>query len=188
MPHTYRRFHILTGGPGSGKSTVLDVFERKGFLRSVEAGRAIIQDQMRIGGRALPWLDPLLFAELMLAWEMRNYTIATEAARQEQAHVFFDRGIPDILGYLVLSGVGVSDHIQTAAQLFKYAPRVFIAPPWPEIFTNDSERKQSYDEAVATFEVMVSTYKTLGYQLIHLPLVTADERAEFMLAHMEPDV
>lgn len=187
MPDTYRRFHLLTGGPGSGKSTMLDVLERKGFTRSVEAGRGIIKDQMRIGGCAVPWHDPLLFAELMLAWEMRNYAIATEAAKQGQAHVFFDRGIPDIIGYLVLSGVTVPAHIQTAAQLFKYAPRVFIAPPWPEIFTNDSERKQSYDEAVATFEVMASTYKTLGYTLVHLPLVTADERAEFMLAHLDRD-
>jgi len=65
------RFFVLTGGPGWGKSTLLDALENAGYARSVEAGRGIIPDQMAIGGRALPWEDPLAFAELMLSWEMR---------------------------------------------------------------------------------------------------------------------
>jgi predicted ATPase len=35
---------VITGGPGSGKSTLIDALERAGFARSIEAGRAIIQD------------------------------------------------------------------------------------------------------------------------------------------------
>jgi predicted ATPase len=39
----------------------------------LEAGRAIIQDQISIGGSALPWADQSDFAELMLSWELCSY-------------------------------------------------------------------------------------------------------------------
>jgi hypothetical protein len=31
---------------------------------------------MAIGGSALPWADPALFAELMLCWELRSHRMA----------------------------------------------------------------------------------------------------------------
>ncbi len=48
---------VLTGGPGSGKSTLIEVLHRRGYPHSQEAGRAIIQEQVSIGGNALPWGD-----------------------------------------------------------------------------------------------------------------------------------
>ena len=79
-----------------------------------EAGRAIIQDQVAVGGTALPWSDRLAFAELMLSWEMRSYRAAQEIA----GPVIFDRGLPDVVGYLRLSGLPVPPHIERAANLF----------------------------------------------------------------------
>ena len=61
------RFHVITGGPGSGKTSLIDALARAGHAHTVEAGRAIIQDQRAIDGPALPWRDPLAFAELMLS-------------------------------------------------------------------------------------------------------------------------
>jgi len=101
LVHTADRFFVLTGGPGSGKSSLIDALERLGYSRSVEAGRGIIQDQVDIGGSALPWADRVLFAELMLSWEMRSYRLAQE----HPGAVFFDRGVLDVAGYLRLSGL-----------------------------------------------------------------------------------
>ena len=111
-----------------------------------EAGRAIIRDQVAIGGEALPWVDQRAFAELMLSWEMRSYK---EALRLGDLAVF-DRGIPDVAGYLRLSGIPVPSHVEKAAQTFRNHHRAFIAPPGPEIFTHDAERKQSFKEAQPT--------------------------------------
>ena len=66
--------------------------------------------------------------------------------------------------------------------MFRYHRRVFIAPPWPEIFLVDAERKQSFEEATATYEMMIQTYSTLSYDLIPLPLVPVLERLQFVLA------
>jgi predicted ATPase len=96
--------------------------------------------------------------------------------------VIFDRGVPDVLGYLRLSGLPVPAHVDRAAHAFRYHPRVFIAPPWPEIFKPDAERKQSIVEAQATFEVLEETYSSLGYTLMPLPLDSIEKRVQFVLA------
>jgi hypothetical protein len=62
-------FFVIAGGPGSGKTALIDALERAGYARTVEAGRAIIQDKVAIGGAALPWSNPAMFAELMLSFD-----------------------------------------------------------------------------------------------------------------------
>lgn len=64
---------VVTGGPGTGKSTLIEALARHGIGHMPEAGRAIIRDQVNIGGPALPWGDRALYAELMLGWELRSY-------------------------------------------------------------------------------------------------------------------
>lgn len=172
------RMFVVTGGPGSGKSTLINALSRHGICGTPEAGRAIIQDQMAIGGEAFPWSDRRAFAELMLSSEMRSY----RAALSLSGSVIFDRGVPDVIGYLSLSGIPVPSHVERAAQMFRYHHRVFVAPPWPEIFAHDSERKQSFVEAQATYEVMIETYSKLGYELIPLPLDSVESRVQFVLA------
>ncbi|WP_107312277.1 AAA family ATPase [Burkholderia metallica] len=171
-----RRFFVVTGGPGSGKSTLLDALEHAGFARSQEAGRGVIRDQMAIDGRALPWRDPAAFAELMLSWEMRSY----ELARHAGGPVFFDRGVPDVIGYLRLTGLPVPAHAQAAARRFRYHPRVFIAPPWPDIYTQDTERRQDFAEALRTYDAMVECYTTYGYRLVELPRDSVQARVRFV--------
>jgi predicted ATPase len=172
----YDRFFVITGGPGSGKSTLLDALQARGFRRSQEAGRAIIQHQVEIGGRGLPWCDPAHFAELMLAWEMRSYRMATEW----DGITFFDRGVPDVVGYLRLIKLDVPEYMDRAARMFRYNRRVFVAPPWEEIFVQDSERKQDFAEAVRTYEALVPTYIEYGYELVEIPRVPVAERADFV--------
>jgi predicted ATPase len=173
------RFFVLTGGPGSGKTAIINGLKNSGYSCSAEAGREIIQEQVLIGGHALPWDDRLLFAELMLDWEMRSYRMAKDSA----GSFFFDRGVIDVLGYLQLLGQSAPEHMHKAAETFRYHRRVFIAPPWQEIFHQDRERRQDFGEAVRTYEALVETYTKYGYQLIELPRVSIEERVLFVLHH-----
>jgi predicted ATPase len=177
MSADFEKFFIVTGGPGSGKSSLIEALHQRGYARSIEAGRGIIQDQVAIEGRALPWHDRLLFAELMLSWDMRSYHLAQNST----APVFFDRGVPDTLGYLRLLRLPAPAHMRKAADVFRYNRKVFIGPPWEEIFEQDRERKQDFEEAVRTYDSLIKTYQSLNYELTELPKVAIEKRCDFVL-------
>lgn len=176
------RFVVITGGPGSGKTTLIDALEAAGFARTSEAGRAIIQAEVATGGTALPWADREAFADRMLEWEMRSHEAASARASVRDGPVFFDRGVPDIIGYRRLVGLPVPAALDRAARRLRYHRHVFLAPPWPEIFHGDTERKQDFAEAVRTCEAMRMVYGDYGYDVVELPKAPVAERVAFVLA------
>src|SRR5690606_35578750 len=101
------RFHVVTGGPGAGKSTLIEALAVLEYPHMPEAGRAIIRDQVEIGGQALPWADRPAFAELMLSWERRS----CRAGAAFGGPVLFVRGAPVAVGYLLLVGARVALYV-----------------------------------------------------------------------------
>ncbi|HTN39188.1 MAG TPA: AAA family ATPase [Arachidicoccus sp.] len=172
---------MITGGPGTGKTTVIKSLQKTfGYAIQMEAGRSIIQQQMLQKGTLLPWLDPSGFADAMFRISHQQYL-------ENQLHsetVIFDRGIPDIIGFLHLYNLPVPKAYLDAATDLRYQSKVFIAPPWKEIYTKDAERQQSWQEAKATYLVMLNVYTKLGYQLIHLPLDSPLNRTLFIHQHI----
>ncbi|MGA8868626.1 MAG: AAA family ATPase [Candidatus Sulfotelmatobacter sp.] len=169
---------VLTGGPGSGKTTVLLALEKHGFTFAREVARQIIQEQVQAGGTALPWLDTQLYTRLMLERSIEGYRQNTPTS----APRFSDRGIPDTLCYARLIGLADDEFIRQACGRYRYASPVFIAPPWPEIYQTDSERKQTFAEAVRTHEQMSAVYRDCGYELVELPKLPPEGRAGFIMS------
>jgi predicted ATPase len=176
------RFFVLTGGPGVGKTTLIEALRAKGFATTEEAGRGVIRAEMQRNGAALPWGDRERFAEKMFEWELASY----RQAQRRQGRVFFDRGLPDTLGYLHLEGLATPAWMEEEAWRLRYNDQVFIAPPWKAIFGRDEERRQGWQVALRTYETMVRTYTELGYRLVELPLASVPERVRFILDRTEP--
>ena len=85
-------------------------------------------------------------------------------------------------GLFGLKSTGVStEPVRKAAEAFRYCRRVFIAPPWREIFTKDAERRQDFAEAEQTYEALAETYTQLGYKLVTVPCLPVAERLKFVL-------
>jgi predicted ATPase len=184
MTTNRQNYFVITGGPGAGKTSLVAELGRRGYACVEEAGRAIVRQQRAIGGTALHTANRVLFRELMLAHMIDHY-------RQVGATndpVFFDRGIPGLIGYCRLIGAPVPDHIRRAAEVFGYNDTVFVTPPWPEIYVQDHERHQDFAEAVRTCEVVVEGYREAGYTLLELPKVSVAERADFVLAEIKARV
>ena len=142
-----------------------------------EVGRKIVQEQAAIGGTATPWQDPIAFRELAF----RRSVAAFEAVEERSGPVFFDRGICESIGYSRQLGVPVPDAYHAAARRRRYAPLVFVTPPWRKIFENDAERKQSWNDAVADYRVNVQAYQEAGYQLVEVPRAEVVKRVAFVL-------
>lgn len=172
------RFVVITGGPGAGKSSLIDALAADGFPVVTESGRDIIREQMARGGKALPWIDPAAFAQAMLARDLAAYEQCTRQAGNSL--VFFDRGVVDIVGYLTLSGLPVPPTLDDTARRLRYRPQAFIAPAWREIYAQDTERKQDFDEARRTEAAMRDVYPRYGYELVDLPRTGIAERVRFV--------
>ena len=152
---------VVSGAPGSGKTTILRELAKSGFTHAPEAARQIIQEQVQVGGTALPWGDQQAYINLMLQRSIESFIAHTPAVRP----TFSDRGIPDTLCY-------------------RYAGLVFLAPPWKEIYQTDAERKQDFAEAEQTYLQMADVYRECGYELIEVPRATPPERAQFVLKQL----
>lgn len=97
---------------------------------------------------------------------------------------FFDLGIPDAIGYLKLCNISIPETIWQAAKENLYHPTAFITPPLKAIYVNDADRKQTFEEAVATYHNMKESHSFLGYKLIELPETTVLKRAKFILDYL----
>ena len=176
--------HVITGGPGAGKTTLIDALAAAGVATSAEVGRAIIREQVAAGGDALPWADEQAFAALMLPREVAAQAEALAHVSTGGGPVVLDRGVPDVIGFLRVSGLAVPAAFDAAARATRYNPRVFLAPFWAEIYAHDPERRQPAALAQATEAVMRETYATFGYTLVELPRATVAERVAFVLARL----
>ncbi len=171
------RFFIITGGPGAGKTTLIEALAVRGYATAGESGRTILQHQQRIDGPAQHHRDAALYAEFMLARDMENHA----AMSAKTGPVFFDRGVPELVGYFALMGLPVPPHFERAAAHYRYNETVFIAPPWPEIYAHDAERRQSLGEMQRSYDAAAAIYPRLGYRLIELPRAPVAARVAFVL-------
>lgn len=172
-------FYVLTGGPGAGKTTLLRRLETYGYETVPEVAREIIRHQMETGGEGLPWKNRELYTHLMLDGSVKSYLDACQGFAGKT--VFFDRGIPDTFCYARMIGMELPDGMRGEAFRYRYNKHVFLLPAWKEIYETDAERKQDWDEAVYTYEMMKKTYREYNYNVIEVPKAPVDERAEFIL-------
>lgn len=172
------RFIVLSGCSGGGKSTLLEELRRRGHAVVEEPGRRIVQEELASGGRALPWLDLMAFARRAIAMALAD----RETMRDHSGPVFFDRGLVDAASALELSGGELA--LTGPAAEHRYNRRVFLTPPWPEIYSGDAERRHDMEVALEEYDRLEKLYPALGYKTVILPKVSVAERADFVLDHL----
>lgn len=167
-------FFVLTGGPGVGKTTLIRHLQALGELVVEETARAVIREQLAIGGQAAPWLDNDAF----VAETARRDIAIFDALAGESRRVFFDRGFIDSYG---ANGATPTTALIEAVRTRRYNSRVFIFPPWRDIYETDAERRQDWAEAERTFALLHDRLPMLGYEPVVLPKASLEERTAFVL-------
>lgn len=166
---------VVTGGPGGGKTTILTALSEHGYSFAPESARKIIKERLAAGLSPRP--KPVSFAHEILRADIEKYrnTGATNRA------TFFDRGVLDALYMLDAENAVTRDEVARYIHDFPYNSVVFLLPPWKEIYGTDSERDQTFEEAVEVFEGMRRWYLQWGYETLEVPRSNIDERISFIL-------
>ena len=168
---------ILTGAPGSGKTTILD--ELRGTIHRVdEPARRVLAEQRASGGTGTPDRDPSRFVELLLEAAIADHERAFGAGP-----ALFDRGIPDCIAYAIHLGVDPGPSLR-ASDRYRYNGEVLILEPWEEIYATDDERTMSFADTVAFHTVLEDAFDRSGYRRVTVPRGAAGDRAAFVSERM----
>ncbi len=162
------RLNVITGGPGVGKTTLINTLAQQGYTCLPEAARMLIE-----GG-----LDPL-------AEDFQRKVLAKHLEQENQRATFADRGIIDSLAYCNHHRIKLPDNFPQDAEN-RYA-RVFILDPLP-FYVNDSARRESKEEGMVIHRHIIDAYKSFGYDPIFVPVTkTIEQRADFVLKELHTE-
>ena len=112
--------------------------------------------------------DPILFSEELLKGRIEQYNSSSVSNNK---HIFFDRGIPDILAYLNFKKARISNKFIKAINQYRY-DIVFLLEPWKKIYSSDAVRYESFDQVISIDSYIKKTYNDYGYKIIVVPKET----------------
>ncbi|MGB3608326.1 MAG: ATP-binding protein [Psychroserpens sp.] len=168
---------VITGGPGTGKSSIINELTSRGYNCLEEVSRQVTLEARKDGVEQLFLTQPLLFSERLLKARTEQFTIAKNST---ESMVFLDRGLPDVLAYMDYVKSDYPSHFTKVCEQHVY-DHVFVLAPWQEIFVSDSERYENIDQAVDIHHALLKTYQRFGYTLNDVPFTTISKRADFII-------
>ncbi len=170
------RKYIITGAPGTGKSTLIEALENKGFPCIKEVSRKVIKSEQDNGNNGMPWKNIERFTSLV-------FTNTKKALLDNSQSQFCDRSLVDNLAYLKYYNKDTPNYLKRFNYNTHYHNIVFFAPQWEEIYTTDNQRPEGFEAQTKLSKQIEKTYLDMGFTLIYIPLVSVKERTEFILKH-----
>lgn len=175
---------VITGGPSTGKTAVVDTLEEQGYHCLEEVIRAMTlakkaeeSETVFETNPIVSVTDPMAFNEMILHARVDQYTSTLELSEEL---VFFDRGIPDVLAYMDCFNQEYGESFKEACRTNRY-DLIFLMPPWKDIHIVDNERFESFEESLRVNKCLENSYASFGYDVQIVPKDTVANRVNFIL-------
>ena len=168
---------VITGGPGTGKTSIIESLEKMNFNVFNESSREVTKKYKNNDSEQYFLSNPIEFSNILMDKRMKQFE---EGSKNKNDYFFYDRGIPDVLAYLNFKKIEYKSSMMKEILKFNY-DTIFIAEPWEVIYTNDSERYETYNELLEIDFHIKKIYKQLGYNIIFLPKKSVKDRVTFIL-------
>jgi len=170
-------WYVITGGPSSGKTTTVNLLKERGYITTVENARHFL-DTQRLKGRTV---DEVKKNQREFQLTVLQMQIDLEKEIAPKVQVFLDRAIPDALAYYRFLNLSVDEKLADALRTVSYK-KVFIMDPLP--FVNDYARLENVEAQLKIHQLITEVYEALPFPVIHVPVLPAEERVDFILKNL----
>ncbi len=182
---------VITGGPGTGKTSVIRELEQNGYFCFHEVIRDLTFEAKRNGDPNAIHSNPLAFVDdpfrfnlFLLESRLEHFRAGADLDHQV---VFYDRGLSDVLAYMKYFRQQYPDEFVAYCEEHKY-DRVVVLPPWEDIYTQDEERLENFEQALEIHQELVRTYSEFQYPSLTIPKGSVKERAAYIIEHVIPEL
>jgi len=165
---------IISGPPGSGKTTLINALIKKGIPCINEVARDIIILEQESNRNGTPWENIERFSQLVF----RETLIRLDSQKDS---LFCDRSLIDNIAYLEFNNKEVFNELKKIEFDKFYHKTVFFALPWEEIYVNDKQRPQEFSESIELSKKLIETYTEFGFTIEFIPLTRVTLRVDFIL-------
>jgi len=178
---------VITGSPGTGKSSIINVLKDKKFECFDEIIRSLTLEAKKEGDSSSHISNPIAFVNDPMAFNTSLINGRVSQFKQADASnrdtIFFDRGIPDVLAYMGFFKQELTNYFINACEMNTYT-HVYILPPWEAIYKRDNERFETFQESLEIHKHLMEVYKRFGYNVVDVPFDTIDNRTDYILKHI----
>ncbi len=166
-------WHVITGGPCSGKRTLIDQLADKGFQTIPETARLYMEKEIAKGRT----IDDIRENVDTLERSLIEIQLRFECALQMTDIAFLDRGLPDGLTYCRVAGMNPNE-ILSECFYHRYAS-IFVLERLP--IQQDYIRIEDEATACRLDKWLVRDFIALGYSVVRVPVLSPNDRLEFVL-------
>jgi len=166
---------LITGGPETGKTELIKGLENQGFNCEKEISREITENEQKKGVEQSFLKDPIEFSKRLMVLRSNQYRKI-----QNANFTFFDRGVHEIIAYLNFIKIKYDNFFIEKAKEIVY-DKIFILPPWKEIYINDTQRYESFDQCKQIHNEIVNIYKEFEIEIIMLEKDSVNQRISYIL-------
>lgn len=171
-------WHVITGGPSSGKTTMIRLLAQRGYRTTIEHARHFI-DTQRVTGRTVAEIraNQREFQRAVLLMQLKQ-----EQALDPDELCFLDRALPDSLAYYRYLELEPEPELLAALKTASYR-KVFALDLLP--LARDYARTESGPAQRQIHALLIEVYEELGYVVERVPVLEVEPRLEFILARVE---
>jgi predicted ATPase len=172
--------YILTGTPGSGKTSTLQALKHQGYAVVEEAATDVIAREHR-QGHLEPWRQPDFIDKIVRLQHQRQLATAKEPAALQ----FYDRS--PLCTYALSLHLGYPPSPSLLEELERmereqiYQRQVFFLDHLGFIEPTEA-RRISFEEALRFEAIHAETYASFSYDCIHIAPASLAERVSSILA------
>lgn len=179
------KLYIISGGPATGKTSVINTLFEKGYFVLHEVARRISQSDKRFIGKSIKEVNMKDFQKAI--FELQKKQIEEIMAKNKTHEIIFsDRGFGDTITYFKINNIKIPENYIEYAKKFNELnnPIVFILDPL-NFYEQDELRQENEQEQKNIHAKIIKTYKELGYKIIFVPFDTIENRVDFILSKIK---